>query len=159
MQSYSARFRQKLYMKSYLLELAALAGRVVQADELLDLEQTAALRSAMQKFRTQTTAFSEIQFSDRKSERFKIFVQRLCSANSSPVYVWIQRTIDCGVLLMPSLSAVCWDFDPSVDADGTIAFVTSDLADSLLLDFSDLSTSEQHMKIEVQGMNWKETSY
>lgn len=159
MPSTSARLRQKLYLKKYLIELAVLTGRPVQADELLSLEQTAALRAARQTSGAQTTLSADIQFSDRRSERFNVFVRRLHDANPSPVYVWTQRTIDCGVLLVPSLMAIRWEFDFAVNEEGILAFVTDDLADRLLLDFSELPTGEQRMKVETQGVNWERVTY
>ena len=134
-------------------------GRPVQSDELLSLEQTAALRAARQKFGAQTTASSETPFSDRGSERFKVFVRRLHDANPSPVYVWTPRTIDCGTLLLPSPMAIRWDFDFAINEEGIHAFVTGDLADRLLLDFSELPTGEQLMKVEIQGANWEGVAY
>ena len=73
--------------------------------------------------------------------------------------MWTQRTIDCGVLLVPALMAIRWDFDFAVNEEGILAFVTGDLADRLLLDFSELPTGEQRMKIETQGVNWEGVTY
>lgn len=157
--SRSEKLRQKLSLKMYLVELAALTGRPVQADELIGLEQTATLRAAQQKFGAQASASFEILFSDRRAERFKKFVRRLHDANPSPVYVWTPRTVDCGALLVSSLGAIRWDFDFTVNEEGMVAFVTSDLADSLLLDLSDLPTGEQCMKVETQGQNWMSVTY
>lgn len=153
------RLRQKLNLKRYLAELSALTGGSVQADELVSLEQTASLREAQQKFGALPTSSSEIPFSERGSERFKEFVRRLHDTNPSSVYVWTQRTIDCGALLIPSLMAIRWDFDFAVNEEGMLAFVTSDMADSLLLDFSELHNGEQRMKVETQGANWEGVAY
>lgn len=159
MPSSSGKLRQKLNLKRYLAELSALTGGSVQDDELVSLEQTAALREAQQKFGALPMSFSEISFSERGSERFREFVRRLHDANPSPVYVWTQRTIDCGALLIPSLMAIRWDFDFAVNEEGMLAFVTSDMADSLLLDFSELHDGEQRMKVETQGANWEGVAY
>jgi hypothetical protein len=157
--SLSGKLRQKIYLKRYLAELSALTGGPVQADELVSLEQTAKLREAQQQFVALPTSSSEIPFSDRGSERFAEFVRRLHDANPSPVYVWTERTIDCGALLVPSLMAIRWNFDFAVNEEGMLAFVTSDIADSLLLDFSALHTGEQRMKVETKGANWEEVAY
>ena len=159
MPSSSANLRQHLNLKRYLAELAELTGRHVRADELVGLEQTAALRACQQKFKTQATTTAEIPFADRLSARFSDFIQNLHGANPSPVYVWTQRTVDCGTLLVPSLQAIKWDFDFGVNDEGILALVTSDIADSLLLDFSTSLTGEQRMKVETQGANWKDVIY
>lgn len=159
MASSPGKLRQKLNLKRYLAELSTLTGGSVQVDELVSLEHTATLRQAQQKFEALPTSPSEIPFSERGSERFKEFVRRLHDANPSPVYVWTQRTIDCGALLIPSLMAIRWDFDFTVNEEGMLAFVTSDIADSLLLDFSELQKGEQRMKLETQGANWEGVTY
>lgn len=157
--SLSDRLRQKLHLKRYLEELSALTGRSVLANELGSLEQAAAMRMAAQKSVAQPFARYEIQFSDRRSERFRKFLQRLTDANPSPVYVWTKHTIDCGALLVPSLAVINFDFDFAINDEGILVFTTSDLADSLLLDFSSTPAGEQVMTVETQGPNWARAVY
>jgi hypothetical protein len=155
----SRRLRQRLHLKKYLEELSALTGRSVQADELGNLEQAAAMRVAAQKFITQPFARYEIKFSDKSSERFRKFLQRLTEANPSSVYVWTEHTIDCGALLVASLAAIRFDFDFAINDEGILVFTTSDLADKLLLDFSSTPAGEQVMTVETQGPNWASAIY
>lgn len=157
--SLSDRLRQKLHLKRYLEELGALTGRSVQADELGSVEQAAAMRMAAQRADAQSSARCEIRFSDRSSERFRKFLQSLTDANPSPVYVWTPRTIDCGALLVPSLDAIKFDFDFAINDEGILAFTTSDLGDSLLLDFSSTPTGGQVMTVETQGPSWARAVY
>lgn len=157
--SLSTRLRQNLHLKRYLDELSALTGRFVQADELGDLEQVAALRMAAQRFLEDAPAQFEIRFSDRTSERFKKFLQSLTDANPASVYLWTPDTIDCGVLLVPSLGAIKFDFDFTINDDGILSFTTSDLSDRLLLDFSSTPAGEQVMTVETQGPNWGSAVY
>lgn len=157
--SLSDRLRQKLHLKRYLEELSALTGRSVQADELGSLEQAAAMRMAAQKLIAQPFARYEIKFSDRSSERFRKFLQRLTDANPSSVYVWTEHTIDCGAFLVASLAEIKFDFDFAINDEGILAFTTSDLADSLLLDFSSTPAGEQVMTVETQGPNWASAVY
>ena len=152
--SLSDRVRQKLHLKRYLEELSALTGRSVQADELGSLEQAAAMRTAAQRANARSSGRCEIKFSDTSSERFRKFLQRLMDANPSSVYVWTPRTIDCGALLVTSLAEIKFDFDFAINDEGILAFTTSDLADSLLLDFSSTPAGEQVMTVETQGPNW-----
>lgn len=146
-------------MKRYLEELSTLTGRIVQADELGSLEQTAALHRAAQKFIAQPLARYEIKFSDRCSERFKNFLQRLTDANPSSLYIWTEHTIDCGALLVASLAAIKFDFDFVINDEGILAFTTSDLVDRLLLDFSSTLAGEQVMTVETQGPSWVKIVY
>lgn len=157
--SLSDKLRQRLHLKRYLEELEALAGRPVEVSELGSLQQAAALRAVAQKLNTQSAAHCEIRFSDKGSERFKRFLQNLADSNSSPIYVWTPRTIDCGTFLIPSLKEIRFDFEFAINDEGILAFTTSDLIDSLLLDFSITPMGEQVMKIETQGVNWSRVIY
>lgn len=155
----SERLRQKLHLKKYLEELSALTGRHVQVTELGSLEQAAAMRLNAQKFVDQVPTACEIMFADRSSERFKEFLRRLKDANPSLIYVWTPRTINCGALLVSSLELIKFDFDFAINDEGVIAFITSDLNDSLLLDFSNTPTDELLMKVETKGSRWSKVAY
>lgn len=155
----SQRLRQNLYKKQYLEELGALLGRAVLQEELGSLEHVKTIREALQKLDGQPVTSCEIPFAERKTDRFKRFIQRLIEANPSPVYVWTEHSIDCGLLLVPSLSEIKFDFDFSINADGVFVFRTSDLCDRLLLDFSISHTNEQILQIETQGEHWLDVVY
>jgi hypothetical protein len=155
----SENLRQKLNMKKYLNELAALVGRSVHADELGRPAEAAEIREASQKFIAQDAQAFEILFSERRSDRFKEFVLRLHDANPSSVYIWMPHTIVCGALLVPSLISVKFDFEFAINDDGILTFLTSDSEDRLLLDFSSSPVEDQLMKVETQGPNWTRVIY
>jgi len=157
--SLSQRLLRKSQLKKYLEELGMLTGRVIQSDELSSLEQTAAVRMSLQKIAVNSVVACEIGFSDRKSERFKKFLQSLKNANSSAIYIWTPRTYDCGVLLVPSLESIKFDFDFTINDEGIIAFTTMDLNDSLLIEMFQTSLGAQFLRIETQGVNWARTMY
>lgn len=158
--SSSEKLRQKLNLRRYLDELAALVGRSVDADELSTLERATAIREEVgQKFGALPSQASEILFSERCSDRFNGFVQRLGNANSSSIYVWTPRTVSCGTLLVPSLATIKFSFDFGVNEEGILVFLSSDLEDRLLLDFSASPAGDQIMKIETQGTNWGGITY
>ena len=157
--SLTERLRRNLHLKKHLEELRALTGRVVHADELGSLDQFVAMRQSAQRFVDQPTVACEIPFSERSSERFKRFLQCLTYANPSPIYVVTPRADSCGVLLLSSLNEVRFDFVFKINEEGLLIFVTSDLEDRLLLDFSSTPTGEEIMKVEVQGSNWKKVAY
>ena len=153
------RLRQKLHLKQYLAELSVLTGHPVSADELGSIEQAAAMRLAAQGEGSQYSVRLEIKFADISSVRFSKFLQRLSDANPSNIYVWTPRTIDCGALLVPSLDAIKFDFDFTINDEGILAFTTRDLRDCLLLDFSIATTGGQVMTVETRGANWSKTVY
>lgn len=155
----SEKLRQKPNLKRYLDELSMLIGRRVRAEELGSLKQAALIREAGKKFAAQPSNACEIHFTERCSARFKGFVQRLHDSNPSSVYVWTPRTISCGALLIPSLAAIKFDFDFAINEEGILVFLSSDMEDRVLLDFSDSPTGERIMKIETQGAHWTEVRY
>lgn len=159
MSSLSSKLQQKLNLKRYLEELGALTGRVVQADELCSLEQVVVMRQAAKKLAAQHAVVFEIPFSDKDSNRFKAFIQKLKDADSSPVYLWTPRTINCGALLVPSVAEIKFDFDFAINDEGIISFTTIDFRDSLLLDFTNTPMGAQCMRVETQGENWTKVSY
>jgi hypothetical protein len=159
MSSSSKELRRKLQLKRYLAELAAVTGRQIQADELIGLEQTTKLQADQQKFRTQSFASYEVPLSHITTKRFIDFIDRLSKSNNSNVYLWIMRSMDCGVIRLQSLYDVAWGLDLSASEEGILVFVTDDLEDSLLLDFSELPTGEQIMTIETKGANWESVTY
>lgn len=152
-------FRKKLEMKPYLDELTALLGRPVSADELGSLEEAEQLRELSQKFRAPEPKSFDILFSARCSDRFRRFVDRLHSGNPSSVYIWTPKTIICGALRVPSIASIRFDFEFDINADGILAFSTSDLVDSLLLDFSLSLAGEEILTVETQGPNWQGIVY
>lgn len=88
-----------------------------------------------------------------------MFLQRLRDANPSPVYIWTEHTIDCGALLVPSISAIKFDFDFKINKNGVFTFETSNFKDSLLLDFFTTPEGEQVMEVETKGLNWAQIPY
>lgn len=158
--SLALRLQRNLYLKEHLKELEALTGRVVRAEELGSHEQLVALRQSSQKFHDdQRVIHCEILFSEKTSERFKRFLQRLKVANPSPIYILAPRVESCGTLLVSSLDEIKFDFDFEINEDGILIFVTNDFEDSLLLDFSIAPTGEQMLQIETQGTNWAKVIY
>lgn len=159
MKTTQTEIKRRLNLNAYLAELAALTGRSIEADELGTPEEAAAIRERARSFSSQAAACLDIPFTERMSERFHAFVQRLQAANASPVYVWTPRTIDCGALVVSSLVVIHFDFDFTITEDGILSFVTTDLEDRLLLDFSASAAGNQLMTIETQGRNWATLTY
>lgn len=155
----SEKLQRKLNIKEYLDELSLLLGRPVHDDELGSLEQAASLRKAAQSASLKPSRVFQIPFSDKSSERFKGFVQRLHTANNSGVYIWTPRTAICGALLVPTLTSINFEFDFRVNKEGILAFSSGDLKDSMLLDFSIELTGGQVLKVELQGDDWPNVVY
>lgn len=150
---------QKSLMKPYLAELHMLLGREISQEDLCTLEQTEALRKASQKCIEQATTACEIDFSEKETDRFRSFIEKLSAANSLPIYLWTPRTIDCGTLMVTSLQDIAFSFDFDANEMGTLAIVTSDSCDKLLLDWFTSETNDQRLKLETQGTHWAHVRY
>ena len=158
--SSSAKLQKKLNLSRYLHELSSLIGRSIEADELgAPVGATAIREEVGLKFGSLPTQSSIISFSERCSGRFNGFIQRLGELNPLPVYVWTPRTVSCGTFLVSSLASINFNFDFDINEEGMLVFLSSDLKDKLLLDFSRLSAGNQIMTIETQGERWGRVIY
>lgn len=149
----------KLQLQKYLAELERLLGREVLPDELGSLEQAKMLREVSKNLVYQPLTDFEIAFDEKKTTRFQLFVERLCQSNSSPVYLFTPRTIFFGALKIDGLQSVKFDFDFALNEEGALAFLVSDLSDSLLLDFFVSPSGVQRLRMETQGANWGSTKF
>jgi hypothetical protein len=156
--SLSARLRQNLYMKQHLELMTTLIGRAVLKEDLGSLEQAEAMREVSQGFINQPVTTCDVPFADKKSDRFKRFIHKLQSANSSAIYLWTEHSYDCGLLLIPSLSEIKFDFDFAIDRNGMLTCMTNDFCDRLTLDFS-IINDVQMLTIETQGKHWVQINY
>jgi hypothetical protein len=151
---------QKIHMRAHLEELSVLAGRPICAEELESLERTAELgKSARKNFLPLAEVTFEIPFSDRLSERFNAFIHDLHASNASPVYVWVEWTNECGVLMLPSITDIKFGFDFSIETNGVISISTYDRCDRLVLDFFYSDDGDERMVVSVQGSHWCEINY
>ncbi|MDC8011819.1 hypothetical protein [Tahibacter soli] len=158
-ESLAQKLRRNLHLKEYLAELGALTGRTVYERELSGIEEVVATREAAQKFRIQQSDRVEIPFSGRRSERFDAFVRQLYEANPRRVSIWTPRTIDCGMIFAPSIASINFDFDFSINDDGIISFLTEDIADYLLLEFSESSDGGKILQVETGGAHWSPVAF
>lgn len=152
--------RKQLNLKAYLAELSALVQRNVTPDELTTAQKVDDLKQiGLANFAGQPTAVVELPFEALTHPRFKAYVESLSLACSSPVYVWTPRTLDCGALLLPSLKAVHFDFDFTINQEGILTFATEDMTNRLLLDFSEGDDRARRVTSETQGACWYTVPY
>lgn len=160
MSSYlTMKLRQNMDMKNYLKELEALVGREVRRNDLCSFEKTTALREHSARLAIETPASWEIPFSEKHGDRFGQFLKKLTAANPSPVYLWLEKSTYCGVLLIDTLQDIRQDFGFNIDDNGIISLFTEDLCDELLLDLWLDDAENEWLTIEVKGKNWRNISY
>jgi len=141
-----------------LKELQALTGREVHEEDIESLEQLYEMQSDTRRLEDGENVTQNIPFSDRNSERFRIFIGKLKETNPSSIYIFAENSHDCGTLLVPSLDDINFNFDFSINW-GLLSFITSDYSDSLLIDFSISDAGEEVMDIIRRGRNWAKVDY
>lgn len=151
--------QRKLYLRQYLSELTALAGRDVLEDELGSVDEAVHMRELAKATLGERHEVAQIAFSEIFSNRFKKFIAKLTKANESAVLVWTPRTIFCGTFRVPSLEAVCFGFNFDINPEGIITFMTERMEDGMILDFSVDDQGGQILQIETQGAHWGQVSY
>ena len=146
-------------IREYLQKLNCFLLRSAQEGDLLSHEETLHLRTrAKPQVENEVREFS-IPFEEKTSDQFQNYLRKLSKANSSAIYVWIDRTIDCGTIAIPSLTDFNWSFAYDCDPDGTLTLVTTDLEDRMLLDYSEDNQGKRVLEVKVTGNRWSEISY
>lgn len=147
-------------IKAHLEQLSHLTNRAVTKHDLLSLELTDSIREQSLKLLNESRSIKfEIYFLEKTEARFQAFVKNLVVLNPSPVYVWIEHTITCGLLEIALITEFNFKFEYSVCANGIISLLTKDMMDNLVLDFYEDSLGERVIDIELIGNNWPSCSY
>jgi hypothetical protein len=142
----------------HLTQLSRLTGTIVNKDSLLSPQETEALRAT-----SKTTEYAPVwrhtmDFSKLTEAQFQRFVGALDEMSPSGVYIWTPLSNVCGLLRPVPLKSIQWGFDFDLIPEGILVLLTADLADRMLLDFSEGSTRRQELEIEVSGQHWGRTS-
>jgi hypothetical protein len=144
----------KRLLPSYLSELKALTGLDIDSESLSSIEDTEKIRNEASSIENTDINKFAIDFEEKNSERFKKFVASLNEANSSPVYIWTNRSNFCGLHKINSINMIDFSFPFEINQEGIIVFLTEDINDKLLLDFSCNSKDQEVLEVELQGKNW-----
>lgn len=146
------RVRRYLKMPVYLKELAVLVGRPVREEELSSLEQMESVRRKPGSIPKECYSI-EIPFAAKSDQKFEKYTKQLTTLNPAPLYIWTDRSNDCGLLKVNSLSQIVFSFPFDLNMDGIISIVTSDLADSMVLDWSE-EYGKKILVVETHGIQW-----
>jgi len=141
-------------IKSYITLLSRLTGQAVREEQLCSLDETRKLKDQAAGMSPVNKKTFEVSPAELRSDRFTHFVQRLHKANSSPIYIWVDATNQCGALQIPGITAFNFLFDFSNVPGGTVVLLAVNLEDRLLLDI-DSDTIE----LETQGNSWPKVIY
>jgi len=142
-------------LRLYMDELRQLCRTPPQEDALLPLEIVSEIGTKAKPLRESHHAKYEIEFDVKSSPEFRLYVQKLANANSSPIYIWTSRSNALGPCKIDSILDFNFDFEFGVNKEGIIVLLSSDLKDEIILDFSHDSVSGKDMlEIELFGENW-----
>lgn len=150
--------RYKVNLNLHLLELNCFVLKRLSDSDLLPVEKTKSILEQSQHLNQMTPFKFTIPFEEKGSERFKKYIEQLQTTNSSGVYIWIERTNDCGTSVINSLLDINWGFDFSCSKNGILVFETLDLQDRILFDFFE-EDGEHYLEIEVRGTHWPKIAW
>jgi hypothetical protein len=94
------KIRYKVNLKPHLEELNCFTSNRMKESDLLSIEKTKKILEQSQQLPQPSTNKFTIPFQEKRSERCKKFVSRLQEINDSSVYIWIDRTNDCGTSII-----------------------------------------------------------
>lgn len=148
-------------IQRYLLEIKELCLQPAAASDLLSLDHTERIREdSLRSLNGKSTRRIVIDFEQKKTIKFKDYVAKLHDANPHPVYVWTERSNQCGLHQIHSLLEFNFDFRFDVNEQGIIVLLASDLTDNLVLDFSyNERLSRYDLVIDVLGDHWSAVVY
>ena len=152
------KIRYKVNLKPHLHELNCFTMKTMDELDLVPVEQTRAILNQVRMLGETPSFKFTIPFEEKNTDKFKSYITQLQNANSAGVYIWINRTNDCGTSILRSLHDIKWDFEFTCTDHGIFELETTDLKDSILFDFFE-ENGENWLEIEVSGANWPKISY
>jgi hypothetical protein len=149
----------KKNLSAYLLELKSLTGKTVSSESLSSINEVERIRNEASILENYDISRFTIDFKDKSEERFKNFIIALSNSNKSSVYIWTNRSNFCGLYKIPSIKMFDFSFPFDVNPDGLVVFLSEDINDQLLLDFSYDSKGQEVLEVELKGRHWPFIKY
>lgn len=147
-------FRRIASLPTYLVELSVLVGRKVDVNELLPENETSILAARLKQIPKHQVNYFRVPFDIRQSAVFAAMIEELHALNPSAVVLWPTKANDCGLLEIPSLKYINFDFGFDAISEGILVVSTRDGLDRMLLDFGEEEGGERLLDIELHGPNW-----
>jgi hypothetical protein len=144
----------KQNMTLHLRQLSLLTGGIVAREDLLTVDETEAVRENAKLIQYSSSWRDTIAFSEKSSPKFKTLIAELDELSSEGVYLWTPLSNLCGLLRPIPLDTIRWEFAFDLIPEGIIVFLSADLQDKLLLDYSSSSDGREELEIEVSGEKW-----
>jgi len=155
----SSALQRKIALRRCLRQLSILTGRTVGAGELGAPEEACMVREVIGGSLASPQIAFEVPFADKHRESFLEYLRGITRGNASAIHIWTPDTIVCGILTVPSLLSLRWDFPFDINPEGILSFVASDLRDRLVVDFFYGDEHEERLRLEVFGDRWSRVPY
>lgn len=153
MLSNSERMRKKIFIAKYLGMLSKLVAKPVFEKNIGSINDAKNIRAQSQIFEGMSSQKIELNFSIHEAERLeKIFIC-LGALNFSNVYLWVENSIDCGLLKIDSLASINVEYLLGSADWGIMGLLSEDMKDYLLLEINEYDDGLK-VGLDAKGANW-----
>lgn len=144
---------------SYLRELGMLSNRIIKESDLSSMSEINEVRVQSSNLANLPIFKFKINFTELTSKQFSEYIYSLYEINSAQVYLWTNKTNICGLYKANNIKEVDFSFPYDINSEGIIVFLSENLKDKLLLDFSTDVSGTKVVEIESQGLSWPNIKY
>ncbi|GKS97925.1 hypothetical protein AVKW3434_01075 [Acidovorax sp. SUPP3434] len=153
MLSNSEKIRKKIFISKYLEMLSKIVGKPVFEKDIGSIADAKRIRAHSQVFEGMYSQKIELNFSIHEADRIKNIFSYLRAVNISSVYLWVENSIDCGLLKIDSLADVNVEYLLGSTDWEIMGLLSEDMKDYLLLEINEYSDGLK-FGLDVKGANW-----
>lgn len=121
---------------AYLKELSILTGSDVSIHDLSTLEEMESVRAESREINDKPISRFSIDFKCRCDEKFINYIKKLHLSDNGEIYIWTERTNLFGLYKIKSMIYIITSFPFELNEEGIVVFLTINLKNKLLFDFS-----------------------
>ena len=151
--------RRKANLRAHLSDVRCYLGRLVDERELVSVAESrqliATAREIFERDGRKRVSF-DLPFPEKSTPRFLAFVGRIAGAGASGAYLWTARSDACGLCRLDSVRDIDWSFDFGCDPTEMFVLYSSDLSDSLLVEYFESDEGQQQLRLELSGHRWSD---
>ncbi|GKS92691.1 hypothetical protein [Acidovorax sp. SUPP2539] len=145
--------RRRIIYPKYLSNLLKLLIFPISYRDLGTPDEAEKLRAQSQVFEGMASRTIELDFSIHEVERFKKVFNNLSVLNISRIYLWIEGSIDCGLVKIDSLADINVEYLLSSADWGIMGLLSEDMKDYLLLEINEYNDGLK-VGLDAKGANW-----
>lgn len=137
------------YLPEYLNTLRRILKTEVTTNQLLSIVGT---DDFLSRNKSWLCVYKEtIPFEDKR--KLKEIVHSITQDENVPYFIWLDQSTNCGLYMIPNLSAFNWDFKFDDDPNGIIILTRQDGREEIVLDFyeeDDQNLLDIKLKIKME---------